>query len=319
MIFSSLTLTGDNIPKPITLARQDDFPSCQFDFTRSIYRDRPDWEPSPRPEHGHLSLRLGKRIAGGRSAVVYAAEILTVSKPGGILPSDPLPSERELCVKIARRNRCRTLAREAWFCDQLSLGQLQGIITPRTYGFFTADVSHGHHTFPLWDSKDFELKISDEDSQDDPTRDDPLPDDESLDEARCRKSPGARGRSPWCQWRPDPDSPLLAVIVMSRGGATYTRKDDADQHNQTDIRAILDDLSDNYMWHGDLRPNNLVRAPASTLACSKHSCVHKWNIIDFAWTTADDTDGDIDTKLRTIHNLQLVCYRNHYFWTGSST
>ncbi|KAH9928836.1 uncharacterized protein B0H18DRAFT_998951 [Fomitopsis serialis] len=116
LMFSTLTLTGSAIPKPVTLPRQKDFPACQFDANPGMYRTRPDWQPSlsPRNDAGHLSLRLGECIGGGRSAVVYDAEILTTStsKEGYIPPSSPTPAEQKLCVKIARPNRCRTLARE---------------------------------------------------------------------------------------------------------------------------------------------------------------------------------------------------------------
>ncbi|KAH9928833.1 uncharacterized protein B0H18DRAFT_874518 [Fomitopsis serialis] len=312
-MLSTLTLAGDAIPKPIILSRRLDFPSRQCDYDLDEYITRPDWQPSPLPKDGHLSLHLGECIAGGRSAVVYAAEISTAYEAGTIPLSNPHPLEQEFCVKIARRNRCRTLAREAWVCEQLrSRGQLQGVIAPRFYGFFTASLPDDQSAFPLWDADDFKLEIPD----DDPTCDDPLPDDEPLEE-EYDNGPGGRECSPWCDWRPDPNSPLLAVIVMSRGGATYTREDDADKANQKDIRAILDDLSRIYLWHGDLRPNNLVRAPAGTMLCKKHKRVHKWNIIDFAWTGVDDADSDVGGKSKLIRESQRASYRGYYFWHGS--
>ncbi|KAH9928806.1 uncharacterized protein B0H18DRAFT_1094040 [Fomitopsis serialis] len=178
-MLSTLTLAGDAIPKPIILSRRLDFPSRQRDYDLGEYISRPDWRPSPLPKDGHLSLYLEECIAGGRSAVVYAAEISTAYEAGTIPLSNPHPLEQEFCVKIARRNRCRTLAREAWVSEQLrSRGQLQGVIAPRFYGFFTASLSDDQSVFPLWDTDDFRLEISD----DDPTRDDPLPDDEPLEE-----------------------------------------------------------------------------------------------------------------------------------------
>ncbi|KAH9928835.1 uncharacterized protein B0H18DRAFT_874379 [Fomitopsis serialis] len=318
-MFSTLTLTGDAIPKPITLSRQEDFPACQFDADAGKFRTRPDWQPSSSPHNhaGHLFLRLGNCIGGGRSAVVYDAEILTTSasKEGYI----PLPSEEKLCVKIARPNRCRTLAREAWVCDQLrSRDRLQGVIAPRTYGFFAVELSRQQPpTFPPWNTEDFELDLREDDPEDDPLRDDPLPGDRLIDV--YDEGPGGRELSSWCHWRPDPDAPLLAVIVMSRGGAVYTREDDADKATQEDVRAILDDLAASYLWHGDLRPNNLVRAPAGTELCKTHNRVHAWNIIDFAWTCVDDANGDFKTKSRSIRELQRAGFGTWYFWHGSHT
>ncbi|KAH9843536.1 uncharacterized protein C8Q71DRAFT_697385 [Rhodofomes roseus] len=317
-MFSTLTLMGDDLPQAITLSRADDFPARQYHFPRGTYRGRPDWEPSPRPKDGNLALKLGERIADGRSAVVYAAEVLTTSDEHNVLRHDSLPPEETLCVKIARPNRCRTLARESWVYNQIHRGHMQGIITPYTYGFFTADLSSQQLTFPLWKSQDFSLEHHPVESRDDSTCDDSLPDDDPLmgDEHR----PGGREFSSWYSWKPDPDAPLLAVLVMSRGGATYTLEDDADKTMQEDIHAILDDLSDICLWHNDLRPNNLVRAPCGTKPCVKHGRVHTWNMIDFAWVLVDDIDGDLDeSKLKTIRNLQHISYQNHYFWTGSCT
>ncbi|KAH9918956.1 uncharacterized protein B0H18DRAFT_1197957 [Fomitopsis serialis] len=182
MVFSTLSLTGENIPEAITLSRPDDFPCRQFDFHRSAYR--PDWKQSTRSQDGRLSLII-ERIACGRSAVVYSAEIVTTSEKGNI-PSSPHPHEQQLCVKIARPNRCRTLAREAWIYDQLTLGQLQGVIAPM--------------------------------------------------EARPRSA----------------TTLTLEMTIRMR------------LHKRTGIRAMLDDLSDMYLKHCDLRPNNLVRAPTGT-------------------------------------------------------
>ncbi|KAH9843533.1 uncharacterized protein C8Q71DRAFT_3090 [Rhodofomes roseus] len=315
-MFSTLTLMGDDLPQAITLSRAGDFPACQYHSAHSTYRVRLDWEPSPRPKDGSLTLKLGKRIGDGRSAVVYAAEVLTTSDEHNVLRHNLLPPEETLCVKIARPNRCRTLARESWVYDQIyRRGHMQGIIAPHTYGFFTADLSSQQLTFPLWSSQDFTLEHHPAGSQDDSTRDDRLPDDEALGVHKHR--PGGKELSSWDSWRPDPDAPLLAVLVMSRGGATYTVKDDADEAMQEDMCAILDDLSDIYLWHTDLRSNNLVRAPCGTKPCEKHGRVHTWNIIDFAWTVCDDKDGDLDElKLVTIRELQQGSHQEYYFWTG---
>lgn len=107
---------------------------------------------------------------------------------------------------------------------------MQGIIAPQYYGFFTAQLD-----FPLWKTEDFDLDVDD----DDPTCDDTLPDDpydgeinEDEDEdADFVRLEGGREHSPWCGWRHDPAAPLLAVIVKTRGGAIYSKKDDADKDN----------------------------------------------------------------------------------------
>ncbi|KZT63533.1 hypothetical protein DAEQUDRAFT_770526 [Daedalea quercina L-15889] len=98
---------------------------------------------------------------------------------------------------------------------------------------------------------------------------------------------------------------------MARGGRKFSMaKDDCDQSNHEDIEDILYNFSATYMLHVDLRPSNIVRAPADTQACKVHKCVHQWNIIDFAWSTIDGP-GD-KSKRVLICRLQQAQWRNRY-------
>lgn len=240
-MFSTLTLTGKHIPGSVTLSRKESFPSRQHHFVDEEYHQRSDWGAAPLPkETGHLSLQLGERMSFGRSAVVYAAKIIRGDEEAqhGASPTTASPRDDELCVKIARPNRCRTLAREAWVYERLSDAKVQGVIAPRYYGFFATTVPSGRKRFPLWNSDDFILEtvppfgqnpdVEDPD-RDDPTRDDPLPDDGPLPE---ETSPGCRELSPWVDWKPDRKAPLLSVLVLARGGPSYTDEDDTDKENQ---------------------------------------------------------------------------------------
>ena len=83
-----------------------------------------------------------------------------------------------------------------------------------------------------------------------------------------------------------------------------------------DVEEILDDLSRSYVAHEDLRPVNLVRAPAGTTRCSQHQCVHQWNIIDFSWTKVDEYDND-PVKWKCLVLFQRAGYRNLYFYQGT--
>lgn len=83
-----------------------------------------------------------------------------------------------------------------------------------------------------------------------------------------------------------------------------------------DIQEILEDLSMVYMLHGDMRPNNVVRAPEGTARCKRHDCVHKWNMIDLAWTHVDYADGDILLRTCTLSYLQRRCFGSYSFWHG---
>ena len=236
-MYSTLTLTGTHILEPLTLSRKESFPSRQRDFVAQKFYQRADWHAAPLPKDaGHLqvSLQLEERMSFGRSAVVYAAKIIhdDMGEQHGVSPTTVSPSDDELCVKIARPNRCRTLAREAWVYEQLSELAAPGAITPRYYGFFAATISSDMQSFSMWTSHDFHLEIEprfwdDADAQelnrDDSTRDDPLTDDKAQVEDT---SPGCRELSPWVDWKPDLNAPLLSVLVLARGGPSYTPDED---------------------------------------------------------------------------------------------
>ncbi|EIW83338.1 hypothetical protein CONPUDRAFT_164301 [Coniophora puteana RWD-64-598 SS2] len=315
MMFSTLTIAGDDISSPVTLSREEDFPSHRFQARFGRCTRKPTWRSSQVPETaGHLSLRLGERISRGRSAVTYVVEVISADpEVTGTAPTYALPVDQQLCIKVARPNRCRTLAREAWFYSRLrdrtpwrqsqtvdhaavdDDGQLQGVIAPHFYGFFAAPMSPGRLSFPPWFSQDFEPMHAPDlgygSVADDPTCDDPLPDDGPVPETRSldgEQRLGGKECSKWDQWSPDLDAPLLTVIVMARGGSTYTYNDHSNEATREDVLEILDDLSGALVVHGDLRPANLVRAPASTVLCSRHQRVHQWNMIDFAWSLRTD-------------------------------
>ena len=224
-----MTLSGTHIPEPIILSRREAYPARQFDYLADQYVPRPDWAPASLPQRGgHLHLELGERLGRGRSAVVYAARVIPADSD---LPSSNPPLQ-ELCIKIARPNRCRTLAREAWVYEQLTEGSFQGVMTPRCFGLFTASLS-SDQPFPLWSTEDYKYVNASDGADDDPTRDDTLPDDKPLQAEHINDPPGARELSPWVDWRPNPDAPLLAVLVMSRAGPKYSLdEDDRDESHR---------------------------------------------------------------------------------------
>ncbi|KAH9930941.1 uncharacterized protein B0H18DRAFT_119547, partial [Fomitopsis serialis] len=266
---------------------------------------------------GHLTIELGERIGGGRSAVVYAATVVTATPREDGAPWTKDPFKLELCVKVARPNRCRSLAREGWMYEQLTENALQGVITPRCYGFFTAELARERAQFPLWSSDDFDLDRTPGDRKsDDPTCDDPLLDDDEEDDADdANSTPGGRELSPWLDWRPRPDAPLLSVLVMARGGSKYSvDEDEWDEEAQQDILQVLDDLALSYIVINDLRPPNIIHAPHDTRKCGRHKCVHKWNLVDFAWSIVDDPKTR--NKAGFLRELQRNKYRCPYFYTG---
>jgi len=168
------------------------------------------------------------------------------------------------------------------------LDGLRGVVSPQFYGLFTAALSEMQAPFPPEEDL-VRLK------NDDLTLDEFLPDDAGLIDGL-----GGRDGSKWCDWRPSPEVPMLAVLVMSRCGLAYTQMDHWDLSTQKDVCAVLDDLSRASVLYGDLRPPNLVRAPADATPCDLHQCVHKWNVIDFARAIAVEISVDAALYRRLI-------------------
>ncbi|KAH9930939.1 uncharacterized protein B0H18DRAFT_119532 [Fomitopsis serialis] len=228
-MFSVLTLTSPRGLGSTTLSRHETFPARQLDHGVSKQRNRPDWVAAQVPKNrGHLTLELGERIGSGRSADVYVAKVVTAILRDDGAPGAESPLSSELCVKVARPNRCRSLAREAWVYEQLAERALQGVITPNCYGFFTTTLAPEQLPFPLWSNEDSGVDARPRDKEnDDPTRDDSLCDDVTWDRDECTGyPPGGRELSPWVDWRPDPDSPCVSALVMARGGAKYSVNED---------------------------------------------------------------------------------------------
>jgi len=96
--------------------------------------------PSTLPEPGdlHVQLILGEEKGWGRSSFVHEADVL----PTTTLPAHLPP----LVLKVARSKRRAEIAREAWFYDELEC--LQGVVLPRCYGWFEAELAEGQSFGP---------------------------------------------------------------------------------------------------------------------------------------------------------------------------
>ena len=73
------------------------------------------------------------------------------------------------------------------------------------------------------------------------------------------------------------------------------------------MKELLDDLSRTFIIHDDLRPANIMRAPADSHWCRRHCRVHEWNLVDFAWAGVDDPSTDAVHK-RRLYKHQMVGY-----------
>lgn len=184
------------------------------------------WSPLPPPTSGHLELQLENKFGEGTSGVSYAASVKS---------STALDMPKRICVKWAKGEHCRTLARDAWFYEQLHRsGNCEGVITPRCYGFFTMkfeDLLKGivgfgddSDTEPDEDAdervlfKPWENLNSDEESL--------LPDDASDGYTLCEKNfcddADLKADSMWAWWSQRKGSKkLIAVLLLEELGSGY--------------------------------------------------------------------------------------------------
>ncbi|KAG2009565.1 protein kinase subdomain-containing protein PKL/ccin3 [Coprinopsis cinerea AmutBmut pab1-1] len=139
-MFSSLIIhdcgTIDGEPISVTLRASPSFP-CAVWFQQ-------DWQ-QPVPAtwvakeisgfDGTLEVKLVERISEGRIGVAYIAQVLSATQQGTDIQATIPPT---LCLKFAKPEFSRSLARlgDAWFYEQME--SLQGISVPTCFGFFAS-------------------------------------------------------------------------------------------------------------------------------------------------------------------------------------
>ncbi|KAF9503790.1 hypothetical protein BS47DRAFT_1334772 [Hydnum rufescens UP504] len=137
---------GSNIPVILrrTAAALDLVPFLDLVSVAALDRPRRPYVPRPPstlPEPGdlHVNLTFGDKKGWGRSSFVHEVNVL----PTTTLPAHLPP----LVLKVARSKRRAEIAREAWFYDELEC--LQGVVLPRCYGWFEAELTEGQ-SFGPW-------------------------------------------------------------------------------------------------------------------------------------------------------------------------
>jgi hypothetical protein len=217
-MFSTLLIheCGLHLNQPISFSFKvsPSFPSLPWKQENKL--PAPDsWAPKDISNaSGCLELKLQTRIAEGRTGVTFSAQVISATMDGGgdILSSMP-PT---VCLKFAKQEFCRSLAREAWMYERLE--KCQGTSIPQCYGFFSSKMgqqSHSPHTttFVPWEDRIYSFEETDEGPPPiwSPSPD-WLPDDDGHSADDCDDP--VRTESLWNTWQRDNNDPTLAVLVL---------------------------------------------------------------------------------------------------------
>ncbi|KAE9410693.1 hypothetical protein BT96DRAFT_1011444 [Gymnopus androsaceus JB14] len=163
--FSSLSihgiLTGPG-SGPFRMNRAESFPANRLSILEDeCLTENEGWDALPLPQNKFLlEIELTEQIAHGRIGVTYGARLQRILDRtcGSPIPCSSLESPQEFCVKLVKPQFMRSLAREAWFYEQLA--EFQGVVVPRYFGFFVAPLPGGITWIDAWgEPKDEEMSL----------------------------------------------------------------------------------------------------------------------------------------------------------------
>ncbi|KAK0458049.1 uncharacterized protein EV420DRAFT_1309197 [Desarmillaria tabescens] len=324
--FSSLSVhglgySGDN-PAKITFSRSQSFPAPRYVRSYVPLPRIESWAPLSLPNNGgHLEIELTNKISEGRVGLVYSARVIHDTT------HSDLP---ELCVKVVKAEYGRTLAREAWFYEQLALEPgCEGVISPRCFGFFTIPLkdcfdANGRPVSPIEPWENIELhspksNYDDTDESDDEEITDEqgasdwwLPDDPSYLDKYFKDDDGWKSGSPWNEWRASPSDPLICVLVLEKLGEAFSSPKKQEEEELNDIRDVVHDLGSIGIMHKDLRYNNIVRATTDAI-CPRHQRPHRWRLIDFDMAAKTFVTPAVPADAKYAM-LQVELVGRAYFW-----
>ncbi|KAF5317791.1 hypothetical protein D9619_012651 [Psilocybe cf. subviscida] len=238
----------------------------------------------PSLSHGNLEVTLRERISEGRIGVVYSARVEKATTGEGVDITSSLPNI--VCLKFAKQHHCRSLAREAWFYEQLH--KWQGISIPEFYGFSTAtfrEQALDMDNFQPWtclrtpSKLDPGLVADTELAKEYHSMDWLWDDDPSLSD--CFSSSKFRDRSRWFQWSLDEENPKIGLIVMEKLGQACAKVWLPNQPGdafKSDILNVLDDVAKDGLCHTDVSAWNFLQyegPETDKRRCPRHGVVHK--------------------------------------------
>ncbi|KAE9402579.1 hypothetical protein BT96DRAFT_542820 [Gymnopus androsaceus JB14] len=341
--FSSVTLCGlansssssESYSEPLTLVRNQSFPAKRYIWCRDECTTETDseWDSLPFSiGKAHADFELLEWLGEGRISITYAARLICLRQsPGGeTLPLSSLLCilPDEFCVKLAKVEFIRSLAREAWFYEQIAKTEgCQGIITPLCFGFFTTSLPSTLQ-IRAWS----EIKCVPH-KDDDELVYDRFYDDKAYSRAFADDQQTCRDKCPWTldRWIARTDrSPIVGILITERLGEHFPSGSGINKlskESEAEILDILDDLSSAGVLHGDVKFNNFL-CPASSSSppscsfssssfgaiCPRHSRIHAWRVIDF--DRAVKWGKSIPRDVEYFTDVQRVDFECGFFWGG---
>ncbi|KAG5641201.1 hypothetical protein DXG03_005772 [Asterophora parasitica] len=338
--FSSLTIhdcvVENGVSVPVVVEASPSFPARR-------YTD--DWDDPPPPtvetwaarpillDGSSLDVSLTGLIGEGRIGMTYSARVNSARDATGLDVTDSVP--KEICLKFAKPPYVRSLAREAWFYEQLH--KWQGISTAKCFGFFSAtpDGTLAECVVPWKESKKVPRRRynPDDGSVYQPPMKDFLPDEAPDPLGLYSDEHGFHRDSPWKTWEHSAESPLLAVLALEKLGSHYFMPDEEPPErleslryvclqtlsivtsaNYPDIgsirnslRSMVDDIAQEGIHHNDITAFNILGVPEESLTlCPRHNRRHKWRLVDFDRADKMDPQNCGSVEFQRVR-LQVRC------------
>ncbi|KAG2012248.1 protein kinase subdomain-containing protein PKL/ccin3 [Coprinopsis cinerea AmutBmut pab1-1] len=297
----------DGKPTAITLEVSPSHPGAIWYRERRGGPPPPNWNSTDISDaEGELELTLLDRISEGRIGITYVAKVVS-AKRGNVDLRATLPET--VCIKFAKPEFCRGLAREAWFYEQLE--SCQGTCIPNFYGFFSSSMREQacslNLEFTPWTTREHHYQEdTDSPPQDNLPSADWLTDDLTPHyagfESPHEDPSGYQQNSPWYRWNRDADNPTFSVLILELLGEPCTGERGIDVKEA--IEEALDDIMAQGVVHGNISAWNIlsIRDPINSSRCSRHNAVHSWRVIDFDGCAKVDIENltDYGTMMLSI-------------------
>ncbi|KAE9410690.1 hypothetical protein BT96DRAFT_1011442 [Gymnopus androsaceus JB14] len=311
--FSSLSirgiLTGPG-SGPFRMNRVESFPANRlFSLEDECLTENEGWDALPLPQNKFLlEIELTEQIAHGRIGVTYGARLQRIldRTDDSPIPCSSLESPQEFCVKLVKPQFMRSLAREAWFYEQLA--ELQGVVVPQFFGFFVAPLPDGITWIDAWgelEDEEMSCESHSDDSQEESYCHPDSLDDDLEDFAFREDGRQSKSSSRWNDWRHSPESPLVGVLLLELGSALERRTQAYfTEQEKLEFADLLDDLSSVGIGHCDFKFNNVLDTSHSMAQkfCPRHGRIHPYRVIDFdrsrKWGKTVVNDDDLYTRLQ---------------------